>query len=115
MSDIKPEFLSSEGYLIEGGALAFTGGGHSVFTRSYLESSLWAFGEDSAREAVRAGLDRSQVLAIGVRHCEMTYEADPASKVGNGYAGDKALALAAIEVLEGKPRGLTRKRRRPAV
>lgn len=114
MSDVRPEFLTDEGFLVEGrSTFASTGGGLSVFTRSALVSALWAYGEDEALAAVQQGLDRAQVREIGVRDAQLLYEADPCSQTGRGYPGDKALALATIEVLEGQPRELARKRRRP--
>jgi hypothetical protein len=111
MSDVRPEFLSPEGYLIGVSADAMTGGGITVFQRSSLERALWAYGEDGPLDAVRNGLTKEQVRAIGVRHCALVYAADPTRRDRSGYAHDKALALAAVEVLEGK-RGLARARRR---
>lgn len=37
----------------------------SIFRREYLESALWAYGEDACLEAVRAGLSAAQVYEIG--------------------------------------------------
>jgi hypothetical protein len=54
------------------------------------------------------------VYDIGVVDHRLEYTADPDKASGYGYSGDKALALAAVEVLEGHPRPLKRKRRRPA-
>lgn len=85
----------------------------SIFRRDYLEGALWAYGEDACLEAVRTGLTPSQVYEIGVVDYRLTYTADPAKSSGAGYAADKALALAAVEVLEGKARPLARKSRRP--
>lgn len=84
----------------------------SIFRRDYLESSLWSYGEDDCLEQVRAGLSAEQVYAIGVADCRLMYTADPGKASGDGYPSDKSLALAAVEVLEGSPRVLQRKRRR---
>ena len=98
-------------------ALAFTGlqaDGvfRSVFRRDYLESALWSYGEDDCLGKVRAGLTPQQVYEIGVADYLLTYTSDPDSVSGAGYPSDKALALAAVEVLEGSPRTLHRTRRR---
>jgi hypothetical protein len=114
MSDVKPEFLSAEGYLIGVGAEAMTGGGITVFQRSSLERALWAYGEDELLGAVRNGLTKEQVRAIGIRHRALLCEPDPTRRDGSGHAHDKALAIAAVEVLEGRTRELARKRRRSA-
>jgi hypothetical protein len=47
-----------------------------------------------------------------IRDRALSYESNPATKDGSGYPGDKALALAAVEVIEGQPRALARSRRR---
>jgi hypothetical protein len=114
VSDVKPEFLTPEGYLVETmSALGMTGGGITVFKKSALIAALWAYGEDGVLDTVESGLSKTQVDAIGVRHRTLTYTADPAKKSGNGYPFDKALALAAVELLDGN-RDLARKRRRPS-
>lgn len=112
MADVLPEHLTAEGYLCGVSAQGVTGGGITVFQKAALEEALWAYGEDDVLEAVRAGLDADQVRAIGIRHCELDHQSDPAKGSGAGYAFDKALALAAVEVVESRPRALARKRRR---
>ena len=109
---MKPEFISDDGYLVGVQALAMTGDGITVFQRQALEDALWAYGEDELLSAVRGGLQRDQVAAIGRIHCRLLYEADPARTNGAGYGEDKALAVAAVEVLEGERRELARKRQR---
>jgi len=89
-----------------------TGGGLTIFTKRFLEDSLWAYGEDDLLLLVEHGLTKDQVRAIGVRDAQLTYESDLSSKVGNSYRSDKALAIAVVEVLNASPRQLTRKRRR---
>ena len=113
MTAVKPEFISNEGYLVGVQTLSITGGGITIFQRQALEEALWAYGEDAALSVVRDGLQRDQVAAVGRIHCQLTYEPDPARTDGAGYASDKALAVAAVEVLEGQRRALARKRRRP--
>ena len=116
VSNVLPEFVTNEGYLDEQrlSMTAITGDGTTVFTKSSLEAARRAYGEDQVLEAVSAGLHRSQVEAIGARHFTLTYEADPARTSEAGYPSDKALATAAVEVVEGQRRELARKRRRPA-
>lgn len=84
----------------------------TIFRRDVLESALWSYGEDACLEVVRAGLTKQQVYDIGVAHHRLIYTADPDRASGEGYALDKSLALAAVEVLEGATRPLQRKRRR---
>lgn len=79
---------------------------------SYLESSLQAFGGDEQSRRLRSGIGRAEVERIG-RCVELELSSDPSLASGAGYPGDKALAMAAVEVLEGAPRPLARKRRRP--
>src|SRR3954465_2172089 len=112
MAHVKPEYLSDEGYLVGVRTVAMTGGGITVFQRNSLERALWAYGEDDLLEAVRNGLTKPQVQAIGIRHCRLLYGPDPARTHGSGHPHDKALAVAAVEVLEGRVRELSRKRRR---
>jgi hypothetical protein len=112
MANVLPGYRTSEGYLSGVSAEGITGEGITVFQRRALEKALWAYGEDAALEAVVAGLDAGQVRAIGVRHYQLTYQPDPDKRSGEGYAFDKALALSAVEVLEGRHRLLARKRRR---
>jgi hypothetical protein len=85
----------------------------TVFRRDHLESALRSYGEDECADAVRAGLTPQKVYEIGIAHYRLSYTPDPDKTSGAGYAFDKALALAAVEVLEGFPRQLKRKRRRP--
>jgi hypothetical protein len=114
MASVLPEWLTSEGYLSADhlSADAVTGGGLTVFTRRFLEESLWAFGEEQLLILVEQGLTKEQVRSIGVVDAQLTYESDPSSNAGNCYRSDKAIALAAVEVLEGSQRQLARKRRR---
>ncbi len=104
------------GYLVAAAA-AFTGRQsdgvlRSIYSRNYLESSLWSYGEDDCLATVLAGISPEQVYAIGVAHYRLVYTADPSLTSGAGYTGDKALALAAVEVVEGQERALHRSRRR---
>ena len=85
----------------------------TYFRASFLEQALWAYGEDRALDRVRQGLTRDEVERIGLRCGELELSSDPGRADGSGYAGDKALALAAVEVLEGRGRSLSRVRRRP--
>lgn len=114
MSSILPEFVTGEGYLDEkrSSLVALSGDGRTVFTKSSLEAALQAYGEDKVLEVVSAGLQKSQVDAIGTRHFELEQEADPSKMSGAGLPFDRALALAAVEILEGRRRQLARKRRR---
>jgi len=89
-----------------------TGDGLNVFTKESLEMALWAYGAERAAEAVRTGLKRVQVQAIGRRAAELIFEPDPSTKSGAGYAFERVLALAAIQVPEGHDRQLARMRRR---
>src|SRR4051794_12585005 len=74
---VKPGLISSEGYLVGVQALAVTGDGITVFQRQALEDALSAYGEDDVLSAVRAGLRRDQVEAIGRIHCRLIHETDP--------------------------------------
>ena len=116
MGNVLPEFVTEEGYLDERrlSMAAITDDGTTVFTKSSLEAALHAYGEDQVLQAVSAGLSKSQVEAIGARHFTLTYQTDPAKTTGAGYPFDKALAISAVEVVEGRSRELTRKRRRPS-
>jgi hypothetical protein len=113
MPAVKPKFLTTEGYLREDGPVSITGDGTSVFTKSFLKAALRSYGEDQVLQSVVAGLRRDQVEAIGARYAKLEYQSDPSGKSGRAYPGDKALALAAVAVLEGRSRELTRKHRRP--
>lgn len=84
----------------------------TLFTRKALEDALWSYGEDDRLEQVAAGLSAEQVYRIGVADYRLVHEADPDKSSGAGRAFDKALALAAVEVLEGQHRRLHRRRRR---
>ncbi len=83
----------------------------TVFKKVALETALRRYGEDAVADAIASGLTPEQVRGIGTRH-QLTYMRDPSTASGAAYAFDKALALAAVEVLEGRPRELARKRRR---
>jgi hypothetical protein len=89
------------------------GGGHgqALFEQATLESALWSYGEDGILSRVAAGLGRGEVEQIGQRCAQLEITTDPARSDGTGYPFDKALAQAAVEVLEGA-RPLARKRRR---
>jgi hypothetical protein len=56
VANIKPEFLSPEGYLVGLDTVALTGGGISVFQKAYLEQALRSYGEDDLPETVVNGL-----------------------------------------------------------
>lgn len=84
----------------------------TYFRQEDLEQALDAFGEDEIVGRVRSGILLDGVRAIGRRHAELMLTSDPTVASGAGYPFDKALALAAVEVLEAGARPLARKRRR---
>ena len=84
----------------------------SFFPPAALEWALWRFGEDDLLLRVRAGLDEEALESIGIRHATLIAQVDPDSRSGAGLADDKALALAAVEVMDGGMRSLARRRRR---
>ncbi len=88
-------------------------GPRTYFQRFALESALWSFGEDELLARVERAVLPEEVERIGRRHAELIYTADPAVSSGAGHPFDEALAMAAVEVLEGSPRALARQRRRP--
>ena len=88
------------------------GSGQALFEKATLESALWSYGEDDLVARVAAGLPRGDVEKIGQRCAELEITTNPAKSDGSGYPFDTALALAAVEVLEGARRPLARKRRR---
>lgn len=72
-------------------------------TASSVARALWVFGEDALAERAEK-LDRGtvdRISAVAVHH-----------HFYDGTAYDMSLALAAVEVLERKPRELARRRRR---
>ena len=112
--------LDDNGYLAERDGSAVTtwtelntdGTSVTYFRLRDLDQALEAFGEDEVVERVRAGITFAEVQAIGPRHAELVHTEDPATASGAGYPFDKALAMAAVEILEGGGRPLARKRRR---
>ena len=85
----------------------------SYFPPAALEWALWRFGEDDLLARVRTGLDDETIAAIGIHHASLIARPDPDLRSGSGPADDKALALAAVEVLDGVTRRLARQKRRP--
>ena len=85
------------------------GRGRTYFQQAALQDALWSYGEDGLADVVRGGLDRDIVEAIGTRHAELMSAA--LSRPVN-HAPDQALAMAAVEVMEGEARPLARNRRR---
>ena len=79
--------------------------------RETLAQDLWDYGEEAAAEAVFR-----LPLADFERICARTYEiwSDFPEEAGHGMMLAKACALAAVEVIDGTPRSLARKRRRKA-
>lgn len=75
-----------------------------LFRRDFLESTLDSYDEDNLLAVVQTGLSASQVKAVGIVAYRRTFTTDPASKAGSGYPLDRALALAAVEALEGARR-----------
>jgi hypothetical protein len=86
-----------------------------IARREQIAHDLWSFGEDELAERVA---DREQVtgeqigLICGVAWKYAT-EDKYAIPSGYGMMMSKALAHAAVEVIEGEERELARKRRRP--
>jgi len=82
-----------------------------IFDREHLVLDLWAYGEDelcaAAARLPDADLVRIQQLAAKV------LVAGPGMADGSSMLIDKAISLAAVEVLTGQARTLRRSRRRP--
>ena len=72
---------------------------------------LWRYGEDDLWKRVLTLPDRT-MKQIGER-ADQHLIYGPTTRAGDSMLISKALALAAVEVLEGKPRPLKRVRRRP--
>jgi hypothetical protein len=70
--------------------------------RKAFAAELRRYGEDSVAAAVEASTDQT-VLSIGPRGMQMAF---------SGENIPRALCLAAVEVIEGQPRPLARKRRK---
>jgi hypothetical protein len=108
--------LDEDGYLLvrpeRPTPLSTTLSGRTYFQRQTLESALWAFGEDTLLAQVQSCISPGVVGNIGERHAVLIFTPDPALSSGAGYGFDRALAMAAVEVLTGEPRPLARKRRR---
>ena len=79
---------------------------HPVF--GGIEQHLRAYGEESVAARLRDVSD-ADFTRIGER--AFGYACQPATPTGRGMLLAKALALAAVEVIEGVPRGLHRKKR----
>jgi hypothetical protein len=113
--------LDDNGYLDEAAhsnivaltSLETNGTTQMFFRANLLQLALHAYGEDDLLERVRIGITRAQVEQIGRRSAELELTGDPARSDGSGFPADKALATAAVEVLEGAARPLARRRRRP--
>lgn len=84
----------------------------SYFPVAALEWALRRFGEDELLARVRGGIDDETITAIGVHHACLITGPDPDLRSGVGPADDRALALAAVEVMEGRARRLARAKRR---
>jgi hypothetical protein len=80
--------------------------------RTSLAEDLWRYGEDELWTRVLTASDRT-MERIGERAMWHAVNG-PHAKDGSSMLLPKALALAAIEVLEEAPRPLRRERRRPA-
>ena len=78
-------------------------------SREHLERQLLAYGEDSVAKQF-IGLAEDRVQQIHER--AMYYACQPDTPAGVPMLLDKALAMAAVEVIEGASRALHRKRRR---
>jgi hypothetical protein len=76
-----------------------------VTDRWTLAEELWAFGEDDLYQRVLALSDR-QMVKVFQRAARLYWDGDARSAA-------VALAMAAVTVLEGRPRPLARRRRRP--
>ena len=85
--------------------------GHSMITcsREHLERQLRAFGEDTAADKFMS-LTEDRIRQIQERAMHYACQAD--TPAGRPMLIDKALAMAAVEVIEGASRALSRKRRR---
>lgn len=112
--------LDADGYLIPShdppvpavATLFDTGGAVSRFQRLVLEGALARYGEDELLDRVRRGLTRAEVDAIGAQHALLVTTPDPGRPSGVGYPRDKALAMAAVRVLDAdRPTGRGRRRR----
>jgi hypothetical protein len=79
--------------------------------RSSLAVDLWRYGEDELWKRVLTLADRT-MKQIGER-AEHHLVHGPTTRAGDSMLISKALALAAVEVLEGNARPLKRDRRRP--
>jgi hypothetical protein len=77
-------------------------------TREALGNDLRAYGETDLA-ARSADLTEDEMRQIGIRASEIATTPDPGRATGMLLA--KALALAAVEVIEGQPRDLRRRRR----
>ena len=80
-----------------------------ISPRSHVERQLRAYGEDAVA-AKLSSISDEDCARIGKRAFD--YACMPTTKKsGGGMLLDKALALAAVEVIEGAPRELRRRRR----
>ena len=79
--------------------------------RTTLAKELWRYGEDELWKRVLT-VPKRTMNAIGERASEHLLRGEPTA-AGNSMLIAKALALAAVEVLEGAPRPLQRTTRRP--
>jgi hypothetical protein len=86
-----------------------------VARREQIAHDLWSYGEDDLAERV-ANRDQVSGAQIGLI-CGVAWKYATEDKYalpsGYGMTISKALAHAAVEVLEGEERDLARKRRRP--
>jgi hypothetical protein len=81
-------------------------------SREDLAHDLWSYGEDGLAQQVES-LPRDEMEAIFERAWYYAMAPEHAAPSGGGMLLSKALALAAVEVIEGRPRELERMRRRP--
>ncbi len=77
-------------------------------SRSHIERDLRAYGEDAVAARI-SSISDEDFARIGER--AFAYACMPTAKKSGGMLLARALALAAIEIIEGAPRELHRKRR----
>jgi hypothetical protein len=71
---------------------------------SDLIDALVDYGEEAVAEKVRAGMTGEQRQSVSERLAKLVYSADPARRDGSGYPAMKAMAQAAVDVLDGPRR-----------
>ena len=85
-------------------------------SRRQIAEDLWQYGEDALSDLVESKemVSAEKVGLICATAWKYATAEEYALPSGNGMMISKAVALAAVEVLEGDPRDLARKRRRSA-